>query len=267
MKLFKPRTSQPQDTFAAAQGKGIEFLVSGASATPWSTRGALAPTVWTQSTPTVQGRASQFTFSNADYQKLTRDLPLTLITVGVVTGTLAVGSYPVLVGGTTSGGSTRGGVELGVGGNLGAFDADVGRVYSVVRSNTYQSEQTLIKTTATVSAGQIIVAMQRITPTLHELFVDGVGSASTATIAAPGANNSDTLKLGTTSGAAAAYVMAHSRLTRYVTDAEWAQIKSNVWRELFAPRRIWVPVSAAAPSGFLPAWIRRPQRTIGAGVI
>lgn len=32
-------------------------------------------------------------------------------------------------------------------------------------------------------------------------------------------------------------------------------------------RRIWVPIPAAAPSGFLPAWARRPPRTIGAGVM
>lgn len=250
MKLLKPWLRQPQDGFDAALGKQIELLVSGASAVPWSTRGLFLPTARGVSSPTKQGVGGTYTFSNADYQKLTRASPLTLITVGVVTGTLATGSYPSLISGTLSGSFTRGGIELGIGGDLGGGAGDVGRVYSVVRSDTYRAEQTLIKTTATVAAGQIIVAMQRITPTLHELFVDGVGSASTATIADPGANNSETLKFGATSGAATAYVMAHARITRYVPDAEWAYIKSNVWRALFEPRRIWVPVSAAAPTSY-----------------
>lgn len=89
--------------------------------------------------------------------------------------------------------------------------------------------------------------MQRITASLHELFVHGVGSASTATIAAPGANDTDSLTHGSVHADGTASVLAHARFTRYVTDSEWLGISANPW-QLFAPieKRIWALGAVAA---------------------
>ncbi len=50
--------------------------------------------------------------------------------------------------------------------------------------------------------------------------------------------------------------------------ARVGEISANPWAYIYAPRTIWVPVSAAAaPSGFQAAWAHRQPRTIGAGVM
>lgn len=52
---------------------------------------------------------------------------------------------------------------------------------------------------------------------------------------------------------------------RVLLDAEHAELSRNYWR-LFAPRRIIIPVGAAAPTTFIPSWARQNSRVIGGGV-
>lgn len=131
---------------------------------------------------------------------------------------------------------------------------------------------TLFDTTGTVTAGRLYhILWCRTGPTSIAVYVDGASASgsyvltSATTVGSATSNlligQRDNAALPLTSGS----IVAMTRVYRGDVSAYAGDLARNPW-QLFAPRRILVPVAAGGGT-FKAAWAMRNSRTIGAGVI
>jgi hypothetical protein len=242
-----PWTQQPQEAVATsafvAAWKPV-LLINGGG----PVAGYMEP-ISKEAVTTPYGIGISQTFSNADYQNLPRALPTTILAVCVLNAWPSTSQYPAIVASSSFGVNDRGGVELGVGGDLGGGAADQGRVYAVVRSNTYNENQTLVKVLTPVTVGRPFVAIHRFDTSVHDLTVYDLGesgptylgSGVLGTIAAPGANGVDQMTIGTANATPGVAVLAHARFDSFINDADVTQLAWD-FTKWFEAQQIVVPV-------------------------
>lgn len=224
--------------------RNLELLTKG-SDVPWVKSGRITSWLSGGSTFEQGTSAAGASISNAESQFLTRNIPVTVLVYGVVLGTLSTGAYPSILSQPALNVSNRGGIELGVGGDLGAGSADVGRIYLVNRSNTFPGNETLVKTTNSITSGVPFVVVGRLSSAGTEI-ISTVGSATNPNTASIGINNTDDYRIAP-AGSPAAHAFMTARFASFLTDKEVQELLINPW-QLFDDRVIYLPSFIQPPA-------------------
>lgn len=165
--------------------------------------------------------------SNADYQALGFAGPITIVSAMYLKALPATEEYPRCLGGSLYGGTTRGGLEIGI--LPPSVDAFNLRVYAVSRSSTYKENQTLIIDTVASGVGETKQVMYRVSASASDLSVD-TRVTSAATSGLPGSNNTDPMEIGTDYTTGKVLVPYLYRFNAWLSFDQWQELQRNPWQ-------------------------------------